>query len=51
MTLFQKNESMFKDVCPGTTTNIDCTAVGGLIQITDAFYGISNATPSVCVYK
>lgn len=44
-------DGYFQDFCPGVSKNIDCNAAGGLIQLTDAFYGISNSTPAICVYK
>ena len=39
------------DFCPGVGKNLDCSATGDLIYLTDAFYGISSETPAVCAYK
>ena len=44
-------EYFFQDFCPGTAKTINCSEIGGLIQLTDGFFGVSNATPAVCVYK
>lgn len=41
----------FKDICPGTTKSIDCNTVEGVLQVNDAFYGVSNAIPTVCAYE
>ena len=43
--------SLFMDFCPGVGKNIDCSATGDFIYLTDAFYGISSETPAACVYK
>jgi hypothetical protein len=40
----------FEDFCPGAGKNLDCSATGDSIYLTDAFYGISSETPSVCAY-
>ena len=45
------NYIQFIDFCPGIGKNIDCSATGDLIYLTDAFYGISSETPAVCAYK
>ena len=45
------NFSLSMDFCPGIGKNIDCSATGDLIYLTDAFYGISSETPAVCAYK
>ena len=29
----------FEDFCPGAGKNLDCSATGDLIYLTDAFYG------------
>ena len=41
---------LFMDFCPGVGKNIDCLN-GELIQIVDAFYGVSEQQPSVCSFK
>ena len=43
--------NLFEDFCPDTTKTISCASVGGKVQLTDAFIGISSATPPVCVYN
>ena len=43
--------NLFEDLCPNTQKTISCASVGGKIQLTDAFIGISSATPPVCVYN
>ena len=45
------NNLQFMDFCPGVGKNIDCSATGDFIYLTDAFYGISSETPAICVYK
>ena len=45
------DENKCEDFCPGVGKNLDCSATGDLIFLTDAFYGISSETPAVCVYK
>ena len=44
-------EDFFQDFCPNTANTIDCSQIGGIIQLTDGFYGVSNVSPPVCVYK
>ena len=37
------------DLCPGTVKTIECP--GEIINIKDAYYGVSNTSPINCVYK
>ena len=41
----------FEDICPGFKKTLDCSHVGGKVELTDAFYGISSEMPPSCVYK
>ena len=43
--------TLFEDFCPGTRKTLDCSSVGGKVELIDAFYGISSEMPPVCVYK
>ena len=43
--------NLFEDFCPGDTKTLDCSSVGGKVELIDAFYGISSEMPPVCVYK
>ena len=45
------NQSLFEDFCPQTTKTLDCSSIGGKVELTDAFYGISSEMPPTCVYK
>ena len=40
---------LFVDLCPGTVKTIECP--GEIINIKDAYYGVSNISPINCVYK
>ena len=45
------NQSLFEDFCLQTVKNLDCSSIGGKVELTDAFYGISSEMPPVCAYK
>ena len=38
------------EFCPGIAKTIDCSVTNNFVYIIDAFYGVSDENPAVCLY-